>query len=420
MVAAGVLLWGCASGPTPSAVGPIGARPPIQKSLVIAEAVTCPTRALHGLPAAERRESSAAPPASESGPAVQPVLESESGPGPTPVSEYRIGPGDLLEFRSFDDDSLSQEAVVRYDGHISLPQAPDIDVGGCTRSEATERVRAAYAGVFRDPQVSLAVREARSKVYYVMGEVMRPSEYPYRRPIDVLSAINIAGGIRVQQRWDEAYVGSQGQLTKAFIIRHENGRREVLDCDLTGLAQSGPHASSTVILPDDVIYVPEGVNLVYVIGEVGRADVYRLVEGMTLLELLARAGWARETTARVRQVVLMREKGPEETKVMLVNVRRILKTGRDIAVYPGDVVYVPRKRLARLEEFVARFTGSISPLLSLYTQAYDAYYTRDRFELLLDQGEQPGVISNATSVLQTLRDFGSLVQSTPTLPIGAP
>ena len=155
-------------------------------------------------------------------------------------AEYEIGPGDVLSFRSLDDESLSGPVVVRYDGCISLPLIPDVNVTGATREEATELVREAYRDEFNDPRVSLSITESRSKTYHVMGDVNTPQEFPYDRPITLLKAINRAGGLRVNQQGGDSYVGAQGQLTKAVIIRHTGDERTVEEYDLRGLQEPGP------------------------------------------------------------------------------------------------------------------------------------------------------------------------------------
>ena len=330
------------------------------------------------------------------------------------VDDYRLGAGDVIDFRSFDDPTLSQQGiVVRYDGRISLPQIPDVAVAGKTRDEVNADLAKAYSGIFKNPQVSVTVRDSASKLYYVMGEVNRPSSYPYRRPITVLEAVNDAGGLRISTRGGDSFVGAQGQLTKALIIRHKGDQREVMDFDLRGLAKSGPHAADTPVLPGDVVYVPEGVNLVYLIGEVRRSDVFQLTEGMTLLQLLTQAGGPNFPTARIKHVVLIRPIDPERTDVQRVDVRQILHGGKDMPLKPGDIVYVPRKRAVRLQEIVTRLTGTVSPILSLYNQAYDTYYVRDRYERLFSGS---GTTNATLTTLENLRSFGSLLGTLSTLP----
>ncbi|MEA3365515.1 MAG: SLBB domain-containing protein, partial [Candidatus Hydrogenedentes bacterium] len=233
---------------------------------------------------------------------------------------YLIEAGDELEFRSFDDPSLSQVVVVRYDGHISLPMVPDLKVQNLTRQEATELVREAYAEVFRDPQISLAISATTSKTYHVMGDVQNPQEFQYIKPISVLDAINQAGGPRVNQRGGDSFVGSRGALTQALIIRRYGGDRDVIECDLSKYREPAVSPADTLVLPNDIVYVPEGINLVYVLGEARAPDVYQLMENTTLLQLLTRAGGFSERTGRVRHVVLIREIEEGVNRVFLVNV----------------------------------------------------------------------------------------------------
>ncbi|MBI2432322.1 MAG: polysaccharide biosynthesis/export family protein [Candidatus Hydrogenedentes bacterium] len=315
---------------------------------------------------------------------------------------YRIGPGDQLEFTCFNDVLLSREEVlVRYDGRISLPLIPDIVVAGTTREEAEARVQNAYRSIFRNPRVSILVRGALSKVFTVVGDIQEPGMYPYEQPIRLIDAISLAGGLRDRSAsagTGGGFVGITGQLVKAFVVRRVEGERQVYEYDLRSLGKLGQHSSEAPVYPGDIIYVPEGVNLVYLLGEVD-TRVVELLEGMTILQLLSLSGGFDATTARLSHVVLMRRVDDEHSEVMLVNLRRIFRNpDLDITLNPGDIVYVPQKRLVRLEEFIARFTGSISPLLGLYNDFIDARYSKRISEQL---------ISNDTNVLQSLTELGA-------------
>ncbi|GMV90698.1 MAG: hypothetical protein AMXMBFR82_04760 [Candidatus Hydrogenedentota bacterium] len=344
----------------------------------------------------------------------RPDVEVEENPEflPTelPATEYTVGPGDVLSFQSFDDPSLSRESlVVLYDGTLSLPLIPDLEVAGLTRDELEEKIRQAYAdGVFKEPQVSVSVRTAASKYYYVLGDILNASRYPYEHPLSVLAAINIAGGLRTSSRTDsQAVAASPGTLTKAFIIRDQQGQRQVIELDLSSLTDRGPHPSETLVMPGDFVYIPEGVNLVYVLGEVRNPNVFQLAEGQTLTQTLTRAGGPVESTGKLKNVILMRELDETHREVLVIDWREIMKTGNDIPLRPGDVVYVPRKGLVRLEEFVARVTGPISQVLGLYTQFYDAYYAEERNRILVEGTDT----SDAVGILQNVRNFGELLQT---------
>ncbi|MBI2423882.1 MAG: SLBB domain-containing protein [Candidatus Hydrogenedentes bacterium] len=329
-------------------------------------------------------------------------------------SMYRIGSGDMLSFRSFDDETLNTEVVVRHDGYISLPWISDVKVMGKTREEATALVREAYSALYVDAEVSLQITDARSQVFTVMGDVSHPAEYPYTKPLTLLAGITQAGGLRINQRAGDSFISGQGQLVKAFVIRHVEGERQVAEYDLKELQQSGAHDSDAPVFPGDTIYIPQGVNLVYVLGEVRTPNVYALSENATLLQMLANAGGFLETSGRLSQVILMREKGKDETEVLLVNAKHILKNGGDVLLKPGDVIYVPRKRLVTLQEFIQRGTGVISPILSvgqqalgLYTQAWDAYYVDERTNRLYEDGDEIK-LQNQLNILDVFQDLGSL------------
>lgn len=326
-----------------------------------------------------------------------------------PFGAYSIGAGDTLEFQSFNDETLNRELVVRFDGHISLPLIPDIKVAGMTREQAEMEVRTAYAAIFRDPQISLLVRETTSKTFTIMGDIESPGVYPYTGNTSLIEAISAAGGLRRRNSSSSVggFVGITGQLTKAFIVRTIDGERQILPYDLRGIGEPGAHASDAPVYFGDLIYVPEGVNLVYVLGESSNPVIVELTEGMTLLQLLSLSGGFNSSTARLRNVVLLRQVNEEETRVMNMNVRKMLRSGGDFPLNPGDIVYIPQKWLVRLSEFVTRFTGSVSPILNMYTSAVDAYYAKDLAQTALEEPRNLRTLERLTEIEQ----FGTSTQN---------
>ena len=134
--------------------------------------------------------------------------------------------------------------------------------------------------------------------------------------------------------------------------------------------------------------------------------MFALSEGTTLLQLLARTGGFSESTGRLHQLVLMREESEGSSKIMLINVRQIISTGQDITLVPGDVIYLPRKPLVNLRDFVTRYTGTISPVLSLYRQAFDAYYTAKQFDNMFRTTSATGN-GDLLAIQQSLRSIAS-------------
>jgi protein involved in polysaccharide export with SLBB domain len=331
--------------------------------------------------------------------------------------EYRIGPSDVLRFDSLEPDIPGATLNVRFDGYISLPWVEDVKVSGLTRDEATTAVVEAYSEFIEDPQLNVVILQANSKSYMVMGDVRQPGEYAYNRPTTVLGAINAAGGLRLyQQPGGERFVGLQGQLIKALVIRPRvDGGREVIEYDLRDAMEPGQHPADDPVFPGDIVYVPESVNLVYVLGEAG-AGVYALTQGMGILELLATSGGFSTTRSRINHVVLIREVDAANSEIFIVNVKRILKTGQDVPLEPGDVIYVPRKLLVQAQEFVAQLTGTLYPIANLYQRAYDVYYTEERYDRLFNDDE----FNNTNNVLNTLQSVQDVSDFFGTLPLTVP
>lgn len=329
------------------------------------------------------------------------------------MAMYHIGPTDVLEFRSFDDESLNTAVVVRHDGMISLPWIPDLKVAGHTRDEATDIVQEAYQQLYYEAEVSLQITQAASKTYTVMGDVNRAAEFPYTKPVSLLNAIISAGGLRVNQRGGDSFVGGQGQLVKAYIVRGTGEERTASVYDLRNIEKSGSHESQTLVLPGDTVFIPVGLNLVYVLGAVGRPGIQPLSEGMTLLQLLASVNGFNEQIARMKQVVLMRQVNDEQTEVQLLDVKTMLRTGTDFLIQPGDIIYVPQKRLVNLAGFINRSLGVVTPILGvtsqvmgLYTQAFDAYYASDRADLLYNSDTSNQLQTNL-QLLEAVRQIGT-------------
>lgn len=369
---------------------------------VVVESLVVSTQTLHGVGEPQ---------------APSETVDTRQAPIPDGPASYTIQPGDVLDFQSFDDPSISrQDIVVLHDGTTTFPLIHDVNLSGLTRDEAKTILKASYEQVFRDPQFSLSVQSPAGHSFYVLGDVARPAEFPYGRGLTVLEAVNIAGGLRVTARaGGEAFSPSQGTLTKAFIIRRSGTGRKVFEVDMRGLTETGSHPSEMAIFPGDIVYVPEGVNLVYVLGEVASPNVYQLTSNQTLLQMLSRAGGMRASIARARHIVLMRPIDVERTEVTVLDFRAMVKSGEDMLLQPGDILWVPRKRLIRVQEFVQRFAGSISPILDLYTSAYNAIYVDRRTQAYFDtlETDQGGFIGT----LQNLQGLGSIVQDfTTTLP----
>src|SRR4030088_647724 len=113
----------------------------------------------------------------------------------TPTDSYKLQPGDVLQVVVWKETDLQSEVLIRPDGGISFALAGDMQAAGRTtdelRAELETRVRKLVPGAV----VTVAVKAANGNRVFVIGKVNRPGDFALNRPIDVMQAISLAGGV---------------------------------------------------------------------------------------------------------------------------------------------------------------------------------------------------------------------------------
>jgi polysaccharide export outer membrane protein len=148
-----------------------------------------------------------------------------------------------------------------------------------------------------------------------------------------MHAISLAGGPKEIASLDEAY------LKKA-------GSKKLIRLNLYELLVKGDMTKNLSLSPGDIIYVPQGTkNQIYVLGEVNNPGVYRMKEGITLLEAIGQAGSETSKAKLERTSVIRKKKDGSQPDIYIVNVMQILREGKmkyNLKLQPGDIVYVPK------------------------------------------------------------------------------
>jgi polysaccharide export outer membrane protein len=112
--------------------------------------------------------------------------------------DYVIGNGDVIDVEVFDVKELSREVRVSQTGSIGIPLVPvRLHVGGLTEVQAEQKITEVLEtnGLVSHPQVSVSVKERKSKPITVVGAVLRPMVYQADRPVTILEVLAEAGGI---------------------------------------------------------------------------------------------------------------------------------------------------------------------------------------------------------------------------------
>ncbi len=109
------------------------------------------------------------------------------------VPVYRLAPDDKIKVTVYGEEDLSGQYLVGSDGNLSFPLIGMVRAGGITLAQLQETLVARLGAKFlKHPRVSADIVEYRP--FYILGEVNRAGQYPYRVGITVPAAVATAGG----------------------------------------------------------------------------------------------------------------------------------------------------------------------------------------------------------------------------------
>src|SRR6202042_81527 len=115
-----------------------------------------------------------------------------------PPSDYVIGSGDLISVQVFDVPEMSRELRVSQTGTIGMPLVPvRLHVAGLTETQTERKVTEVLEvnGLISHPEVSVTVKEKKSRPITIVGAVAHPQVYEADRQVTLIDVLAQAGGI---------------------------------------------------------------------------------------------------------------------------------------------------------------------------------------------------------------------------------
>ncbi|MCB1724520.1 MAG: polysaccharide biosynthesis/export family protein [Gammaproteobacteria bacterium] len=158
---------------------------------------------------------------------------------------YRIQPGDVLHIDVWHEEELQRETLVRPDGGISFPLVGDINAEGRTAVALTAEITEKLVRFIPDPVVTVTVAQAAGNRLYVLGEVARPGEFAMSRPVNVLQALAMAGGLTPYADRDSIQV-----------LRGSGDQQKAMPFDYADVAGGRSLEQNIQLQPGDVVMVP--------------------------------------------------------------------------------------------------------------------------------------------------------------------
>lgn len=158
---------------------------------------------------------------------------------------HRLGPNDAISIRIFGIDAFSREITIDSSGAITVPLIGAVQASGLTTGELgaaiADRLRGRY---LRDPQVSIDIREIRSRLMTIDGAVNQPGIYPLVGDMSLMRAIATARG-----------ASEFAHLDRVAVFRTVDNQRMAAMFSLRGIREG--RYPDPVIYPNDVIMVGE-------------------------------------------------------------------------------------------------------------------------------------------------------------------
>ncbi len=333
--------------------------------------------------------------------------------------DYVIGNGDLLDLEVFDAKEFSREVRVSQTGTIGIPLVPvRLHIAGLTEVQAEQKITEVLEsnGLVSHAEVSLSVKERKSKPITVVGAVGHPTVYQADRPVTLLEVLAEAGGV-ANDAGDTAIVnrpvqevppdpseppaiGPEEQAPGATSkeLTHEGSTPQpgssvaaapnasanspapgdpprlnnTITINLNELMESGDATNNILLQAGDIVTVPHS-GIVYILGAVSKPGGFVLANDrgqMTTLKVLALAGGLSSTAKRDHAVIVRKDNQGQQHEVA-IDLKKVLeRRAEDVQLRPGDILYVPdsaaRKAMLRTVELgIALGTG-----VALYRVAY--------------------------------------------------
>jgi len=143
-----------------------------------------------------------------------------AAPGSAPASGYLIGLGDVLRITVWKEPDLTLDVTVRLDGMITVPLLGDVQAAGRVPSQLAGTLVTDLRRFIENPRVTVSVTQATSARIYVVGQMVRPGEFPLSGRMTVLKALALAGGFKEFAKSESIVIVREDQKVIPFNYKH--------------------------------------------------------------------------------------------------------------------------------------------------------------------------------------------------------
>jgi protein involved in polysaccharide export with SLBB domain len=361
---------------------------------------------------------------------IRALAAASHAPAPT---DYVIGSGDLISVQVFDVPELSRDLRVGQTGTIGIPLIPvRLHVSGLTEIQAERKIEEVLEadGLVSHAEVSIIVREKKSRPITVVGAVGHPMVYSADRQVTLIEVLAEAGGIAsdagdsviitrperdastdpavppaispedaaptpgqeaippVNTPSADSAADSLAQKAPIFPSPAPVSSPAAQGADppqvipppltntitvnLNQILETGDMTNNIVLLPGDVVTVPHA-GIVYVLGAVSRPGGYTVSNDraqLTTLKVLSLAGGLNRT-AKSQRAVIVRKDGTGKQHEVDVDLKKVMKfQEEDVQLRPSDILYVPNSAAKQTLVRVGELSLAFGSALLIYRLVY--------------------------------------------------
>lgn len=231
-----------------------------------------------------------------------------------------LGPGDTVRVTAYRNPDLTTEGRLTEQGKLNMPLVGEISLKGMTPDQAAKAIADRLKGgkYVLEPQITVAVVQARSRLVSVLGNVKSPGRYELDGTSAKISdVIAMAGGL------------DPNASDKITVQRNGAQKSEPISVDFSSIIE-GDLSKNIEVSGGDSVFVPRA-PVVYVHGEVAKGGAYRIEPDMTVMQAISLAGGITPRGSQNR--VQLRRKGEDgqwkRSSAKLTD-----------RVSPDDVIYV--------------------------------------------------------------------------------
>lgn len=257
--------------------------------------------------------------------------------------ERLIKPGDAIEItiptQGAQGSDLSRTVVVAADGTVDFPGLQGLPVDSITLQRFKEILISQLSRYMAStPLVMVRFSESYPIKVTVLGQVALPGLYPIANTATLQGAIGAAGGFI-----------PGAQLLKIRLLRTVNGEKSEQFINMEQFYLNGDPSVLPPLKDEDTIVVPGNplATNVKILGGVKNPGSYEVFFQTTLLDVIFLAGGPTED-ANLKKIKIVSLTGQNAREVP-INIKSFLKSKNFKSipiVVPGDVVYVPEKKVS--------------------------------------------------------------------------